>query len=173
MARPRPWRPARSRRPRCRPVAGAGGGTGAGAGGSGGAGGTGTDTSAIKLPGSQGNATPGTSTPTLPSTDVSSVLDSVSGQVGQLTQDAGAPASGAGGSAASSQPSKAGVAISGAVAVNMVSDFAQAYVNAAGMVIKIGGDASITALNNTHALALSGSAALAQSDTAKSNPAPR
>ncbi|KAG0750716.1 hypothetical protein G6F24_015012 [Rhizopus arrhizus] len=51
----------------------------------------------------------------------------------------------------------------------MVSDFAQAYVNAAGMVIKIGGDASITALNNTHALALSGSAALAQSDTAKSN----
>ena len=61
------------------------------------------------------------------------------------------------------------MAISGAVAVNMVNDFAQAYINAAGLTITIGGDATISATNGTHALALSGAVALAQSDNAKTN----
>ena len=51
----------------------------------------------------------------------------------------------------------------------MVNDFAQAYINAAGLTITIGGDATISATNGTHALALSGAVALAQSDNAKTN----
>ena len=51
----------------------------------------------------------------------------------------------------------------------MVNDFAQAYINAAGLTITIGGDATISATNGTHALALSGAVALAQPDNAKTN----
>lgn len=150
------------------PVAGAGDGTGAG--GAGGTAGGGTDVLGTKAPASQGGATPGKDS-AAPDPDellsLSDILKELSNSTSTLTQDSGS-GSGSGGGG-SQQQSKAGVAISGAVAVNMVNDFAQAYINAAGLTITIGGDATISATNGTHALALSGAVALAQPDNAKTN----
>ena len=123
-----------------------------------------------KAPASQGGATPGKDS-AAPDPDellsLSDILKELSNSTSTLTQDSGS-GSGSGGGG-SQQQSKAGVAISGAVAVNMVNDFAQAYINAAGLTITIGGDATISATNGTHALALSGAVALAQPDNAKTN----
>ena len=150
------------------PVAGAGDRTGAG--GAGGTAGGGTDVLGTKAPASQGGATPGKDS-AAPDPDellsLSDILKELSNSTSTLTQDSGS-GSGSGGGG-SQQQSKAGVAISGAVAVNMVNDFAQAYINAAGLTITIGGDATISATNGTHALALSGAVALAQPDNAKTN----
>ena len=149
-------------------MAGAGDGTGAGGGGTSGGG---TDVLGTKAPASQGGATPGKDS-AAPDPDellsLSDILKELSNSTSTLTQDSGS-GSGSGSGGGSQQQSKAGVAISGAVAVNMVNDFAQAYINAAGLTITIGGDATISATNGTHALALSGAVALAQSDNAKTN----
>lgn len=146
------------------PGAGAGSGTNDGAASSGG---TGTDTLALPAPASQGGAQAGTA-PAAQDPDamlsLQEILAELSAQTSTLTQD-----SGGAGSAADSQPSKAGVAVSGGVAVNLVNDRAQAYVNAAGMAVTIGGDMTLDARNSTPVLALSGALALAQSDGEKTN----
>ena len=149
-------------------MAGAGDGTGAGGGGTSGGG---TDVLGTKAPASQAARRRADSAAPDPDEllSLSDILKELSNSTSTLTQDSGSGSGSGSGGGGSQQQSKAGVAISGAVAVNMVNDFAQAYINAAGLTITIGGDATISATNGTHALALSGAVALAQSDNAKTN----
>src|SRR5699024_11094155 len=83
-----------------------------------------------------------------------------------LTQDSGS----GGGSENGDTKSRAGVGISGSVAVNVVNDTAAALINADGVMIGVNdGDATLTATNDTPVLALSGAGALAANKNAKAN----
>ncbi|RIQ72582.1 DUF4347 domain-containing protein, partial [Bordetella avium] len=126
------------------------------------------DVLSVKAPPSQGGATPGAgASPANPGevSSLSDILKQIGASTSTLTQDAG----GGSGGADSKPQSKTGVALAGSVAANIVNDFAQAYVNAAGLALTIGGAARIEAQNTTHALALSGAMAQSKSDTAQTN----
>ena len=125
------------------PVAGAGDGTGAAAGGTAGGG---TDVLGTRRPARAARRRARTAAPDPDDCCRCRTSEGTEQLDLDATQDSGS-GSGSGGGG-SQQQSKAGV-ISGAVAVNMVNDFAQAYINAAGLTITIGGDATISATNGT------------------------